>query len=79
MESRILNTIGLIFVVGGCVLLYCFGLPPRIDPTGAVDLIMEQPDETEIAKGKLYRSLGRLGIGLVAIGSLFQLLAIWMG
>ena len=77
MESRILNTIGLILVVGGCLLLYYFGLPAPVDPSGAVHLVTEQPDEAEIAKGKRYRMWGRLGIALVALGSVFQLLATW--
>jgi hypothetical protein len=77
-ESRILNTVGLALVFGGCVLLYFFGLPPGVDPTGAVHIIAEQPDYTEIAKGKRYRFLGRVGISLVALGSLVQIWATWV-
>lgn len=76
--SRILNTIGLVLVVVGCLLLYRFGLPSPVDPSGAVHFIAEQPDEAEIAKGKLYRIWGRIGIALVGLGSLFQLCATWV-
>lgn len=31
MEGRILNTVGLALVIVGCVLLYCFGLPPSVN------------------------------------------------
>ena len=77
MESRILNTIGLALMFIGCVLLYRFGLPPSVDPSGAVHLILEQSDNAEIAKGKQYRIWGHMGIALVAIGSLFQIWATW--
>lgn len=76
--SKILNTVGLTLVFAGCVLLYHFGLPPNVDPTGAVHFIAEQSDNAEIAKGKRYRFWGRTGIVLIAIGSLFQLLAAWI-
>jgi hypothetical protein len=78
MSPKILNTVGLGLVFAGCVLLYLYGLPPNVDPTGAVHLILEQPDNAEIAKGKRYRRLGHAGIGLVALGSLFQLAAVWV-
>jgi hypothetical protein len=77
-EARILNTVGLGLVVVGCLLLYCFGLPPSIDPSGAVDLILEQSDDAEITKGKRYRMWGRIGIVLVGLGSLFQIWATWV-
>jgi hypothetical protein len=76
-EARILNSIGLALVIVGCVLLYCFGLPPSINPSGAVPLILEESDDEAIAKGKLYRTCGRIGIALVALGSLFQIWSTW--
>lgn len=79
MKHQILNTVGLALVIAGCFLLYWFGLPPAVDPSGAVHLIAEQCDEKEIAQGKLYRVVGRIGISLVALGSLFQILATWAG
>jgi hypothetical protein len=77
-QARILNTIGLGLVVFGCLLLYCFGLPPSVDPGGAVHFILERSDEAEIAKGKRYILWGRVGIALVGIGSLFQIWATWV-
>lgn len=77
MESQILNTIGLFLVIVGCGLLYKFGLPAPVDPSGAVHLVLEQADKAEIAKGKRYRGWGRTGIALVILGSLFQVCATW--
>jgi hypothetical protein len=77
MESRVLNTLGLALVFTGCLLLYYFGLPPDFDPTGASFLLLEKRDEAAISKGKHYRFWGRVGVALIAVGSLFQLWAIW--
>jgi hypothetical protein len=77
-EARILNTIGLALVIAGCVLLYCFGLPPSVEPSGHSYLLLEKTDDKEIAKGKRYRALGHIGISLVALGSLFQICATWV-
>lgn len=76
-EARIINTLGLGLVIVGCLLLYRFGLPPSVDPSGAVHLILEQADNAEIAKGKRYRMWGRIGIALVGFGSCFQIWATW--
>jgi hypothetical protein len=76
-EARIINTIGLGLVVVGCLLLYYFGLPPAVRPRGESYILLEQTDQTEIAKGKRYGVLGRIGIALVALGSLFQICATW--
>jgi hypothetical protein len=76
-EARILNTVGLGLVIIGCVLLYCFGLPPSVNPSGESAFLLEQTDYAEIAKGKRYRILGRVGIALVGIGSVFQIWATW--
>jgi len=54
------------------VLLAKFGLPPDFDPTGAQHPILEQEDQAAIAKGKRYRLLGRIGIALIAVGSICQ-------
>jgi hypothetical protein len=78
MTSRILNTVGLLSAIVGCVLLYCFGLPPSVDPSGAVHLILEQTNSADVAKGARYLFLGRVGIGLVGLGSLLQLIAAWI-
>lgn len=76
--SKLLNTIGLGLVFAGCVLLYKFGLAPDFSPEGKSRLLLENEDQAEIAKGDLYRIWGRVGIGLIAVGSLFQIWATWV-
>ena len=78
MNARVLASLGLVITVVGCGLLYQFGLPADVDPTGAQHLVTEDIDETEVAKGKRYRLIGRIGIGLVGLGALLQLGATWM-
>ena len=75
--SKILNSVGLVLVIVGCILLYRFGLPPAFDPSGASFLLLEESDEANIAKGKRYRWWGRCGIALVGIGSGLQIFAVW--
>ena len=77
MEPRIISTAGLVLTILGCVLLYNFGLPAAVDPSGNINLILEQRNEAEIAKGKLYRKRGRFGIALIAVGSALQIGATW--
>lgn len=69
----------LILTIAGCVPLYHFGLPAGVDPTSAVHIILEQRDEAEVAAGKRYRTWGRVGITLIAVGSGFQIWANWAG
>jgi hypothetical protein len=71
--TRLLSTIDVMYLeltaqfLGflGAVLLYCFGLPPQVRPDGASFLRLEQDDEEEKAKAKLYRKIGRFGLSLV--------------
>ena len=76
-EARIINTVGLGLVIAGCILLYSFGLPPSVRPGGESYLLLEGADQVEISKGKRFRILGRIGITLVGLGSLFQIWATW--
>ena len=77
MTARLLNTVGLVLAVIGCVLLFWFGIPVDVDPQGRRHIITEDRDEAEVAKGKRYLHLGRLGISLIAIGALLQIWATW--
>lgn len=75
---RVINTVGLLLVFCGCILLFCFGLPPDVNPSGQGAILLEGEDAAEIAKGKRYRCLGRIGISLVAVGSVLQIWATWV-
>jgi len=69
-----LDIIGLSLSLAGAVLIFFFGLPPRIRESGRLYLALEQEDESEIKKGRIYRKISRLGLILLALGFLLQLL-----
>jgi hypothetical protein len=73
MISECINDIGLILDIIGAVLLFKFGLPASIDREGRTHIIIEQVDDEEIKKGKFYDLWGRIGLGLLVLGFIFQL------
>lgn len=56
----------------GSLLLFFFGLPPKIDREGNIHLILEQKDKAEEKKASTYIKLGNLGMLLVASSFLLQ-------
>lgn len=60
----------------GSVILFFFGLPPKIDPNGHVNLILEQVDKNEIKKGNFYKKAGYLGLFLLILSFLIQTISI---
>jgi hypothetical protein len=71
-----LNFWSAIFGLIGSVIIFFFGLPPKIDEDGHVNLILEQEDEVEKKRGKLYKNISYFGIFLITLSFLFQLIAI---
>jgi len=57
----------------GTVLIFKFGLPPKVDPEGHISIICEQEDENEKKKGRIYKKLGYAGIFLIGVAYLLQL------
>jgi hypothetical protein len=53
--------------LGGTLLIFFFGLPPKVDPEGHIVLRTEQTDVEEIKKGKIYKRFGHLGLSLLII------------
>ncbi|MGD8456049.1 MAG: hypothetical protein PVF83_06675 [Anaerolineales bacterium] len=74
--SQIVNSIGLILDIIGGVMLFLYGLAPRIDPEGRSYLFLNGYDnEEEKKKYKHYKLLSNIGIWLVIGGFIFQLIA----
>ncbi len=69
-----LGIAGLAFSFVGAVLLFVFGLPPRVRENGERYLLLEGEDKDEIEKGKRYRRISKLGLSFLAVGFLLQLL-----
>jgi len=51
----------------GTVLIFFFGLPPKVDPEGHLNLILEQEDEEEKKIGRQYKRISYIGISLLSI------------
>lgn len=74
----ILNLIGLVCNLTGVVLLFIFGMPFHVPTEGKTFVIVSQRDEADIAKEARFKMFGGLGLGLIIVGTGFQLLATWL-
>ena len=66
------NTVGLLLDIIGALLLFKYGLPPDIDPSGHIHLILEQEDEEEKHRGKIYIRNSRFAVALLILGFALQ-------
>jgi hypothetical protein len=69
---RLVNATGLLLDIGGFVLLFKFGLPPRLSESGHIALAADF-DPQQKKKGILYRKLGYLALILIIFGFFLQL------
>ena len=60
----------------GTMLIFFFGLPPKVDPEGHLNLILEQEDEEEKKAGRKYKRISYIGISLLSISFFLQLIRI---
>lgn len=79
MISSVLNIFGLLFDIGGVVVLFKFGLSNVVTLDGSVFLLggpSSKEEETSNKKeGRFYYRMSSLGLTLILIGFLFQLAA----
>lgn len=68
-----INTIGLIFDLIGILILFKYGLPSDVDKNGFIPLILEQEDEGEKKKWKIYNFWSKIGLGFIFVGFIFQI------
>ncbi len=73
--SNLANSIGLVCDIIGAVLIWRYGLPIPISRSGARYLVMQQKNETEIAKARRYDCITRWGIILLVSGFVLQLVS----
>ena len=69
-----LNFWSALFGLAGTILIFFFGLPPKIDRDGNIHLIREQEDKEEKKKAKNYIRASYVGLILLAISFLLQLI-----
>lgn len=58
----------------GAILIFLFGLPPKIDPEGHQHLLLEGVDENERRKAKTYKKISYFGVFLLIISFLLQVI-----
>lgn len=68
------NIISPCFGLAGTILIFFFGLPPRVDPEGHINIICEQEDENEKKKGRIYKKIGNTGLVLLIFSFLIALI-----
>ncbi len=69
-----LNFWSALFGLSGTIIIFFFGLPPKIDSDGHIHLICEQEDENEKKKAKKYKTISYFGLSLIGCSFLFQLI-----
>ncbi len=72
MEGNNLNTLGLILDIIGVVLLFKYGLPDDISPSGSVSLDTEDVNEDDIKLYKIYKRKSRIALGFLITGFILQ-------
>jgi len=63
----------------GTILIFFFGLPPKIDQEGHSHLLLEGTDEGEKRRARIYKYISYGGILLLSISFLLQLLKLFFG
>lgn len=58
----------------GSILIFFFGLPPKIDLDGHIHLILDQEDKNEKKKAKIYKCISYFGIFFLILSFLLQVL-----
>lgn len=73
------TTIGLILSFVGVIVLFFFAMPYRIRTGGADPLYGDQVDHNAIRREALHGKLAWVGVGLVAAGTIAQIVGAWLG
>ena len=68
----IVNSVGLFFDIAGAILIFIFGLPPKIDAEGQTYLITGEINKEEKARAKKYKIFGNIGLGFLLAGFILQ-------
>lgn len=56
----------------GAIIIFFFGLPPKLDPEGHQHLLAEGVDEKEKKKARIYKRISYCGVLLLILSFLLQ-------
>jgi hypothetical protein len=77
--GTLINSAGLLLDIVGALILWKYGLPADVNRAGASALLLESVDDEEIARGKRYDQLSRVGLALLVLGFALQLVSNHVG
>jgi len=66
---------GLILDLVGVVLIYLFGISPKLDIEGQTNRVTGEINNDESSKANNYKKLSNIGLIILFVGFLFQLLS----
>jgi len=70
-----MNTSGLILSFVGVVLLFRYGIPYRVSQLNEGSIFSDPPTARDIALNRKHKRLGWTGLVLIAMGTIFQIVA----
>jgi hypothetical protein len=77
-HANALNVFGLAANLIGVILLFRYGMPYRVPTEGSSIYVSSKVDPNELAKERRYKRLGKLGLGLIVLGTLAQIGAVFL-
>ena len=75
--AQILGSAGIILNTAGVVGPFRYGMPYRTRSGGAQYIVIEQVDETDIRKERLYDQWGMVSLAAIIGGALIQIAALF--
>ncbi len=75
VASNVLNIIGLSLNIIGVIILFFYGIPPKIDTGGYHVITTCEKDKKELKEISLYKIISSIGIILIFLGFVMQLLS----
>jgi hypothetical protein len=76
MTAQWLNTGGLVLGIAGVAILFKWG-PPQPDLDPQIKIVIGREDEATKRLKRRYRTMSRLGLGLIGLAFGAQLIAVW--
>ncbi len=77
MAAPWFNTIGLLLGIVGVAILFIWG-PPQPDLDPHIKMVLEKQDDFTKRLRRRHEIMSRVGLGLVGLGFLVQLIAVWL-
>ena len=74
----VINSVGLVFDIGGVILLFFYGLPADVSKTGETSFLLADANEEEANKWQRYNKISYLALVFLGFGFFLQLVSNWL-